>query len=233
MSEKVYEQTGVAMTCRSYAEYERMFALRHIDLNEGPILDVAAGASSFVAEASARGFRAQAADPLYGMDPDAIQAHGQSEIESSTQKLAGIREVFDWSYYGSLERHRELREQSLRLFMDDFRKSAGAGKYTPAGLPELPFDNDSFSLVLCSHFLFLYNDMLGESFHLQAIRELLRVGKRGGRVLIYPLHSLRWVRYPQLDSLLSELRHDGVAAEMGKSELPFIPGSTEFLCLRK
>jgi len=233
MNGKVYEQTGFAMTCRSYAEYERMFALRHIDLKEGPILDVGAGASSFVAEATGRGLAAQAADPLYEMDANAIRDRGLSEIEISTGKLAGIGDAFDWSYYGNLERHRTMREQSLARFVEDFERSAETGKYIAAKLPELPFDKGSFSLVLCSHFLFLYQETLGETFHLQAIRELVRVSKQGGRVLIYPLLSLRWERYPQLDLLLDSLRHEGITAEMGMSELPFIPGSNEFLCLKK
>nr|WP_064745664.1 methyltransferase domain-containing protein [Paenibacillus sp. UNC451MF] len=233
MSKRHYEQVGVAMTCRSFAEYERMFALEPSILQEGRILDVASGASSFVAEANARGYSAQAADPLYSMDAASIQEHGEREIEVSTQKLNGIKEVYDWSYYGDLERHRGLREQSIQRFVEDFKRSEGTDIYRAARLPELPFESDTFSLVLCSHFLFLYQEQFDEEFHLRAIRELLRVCRKGGRVLIYPLFSLRWDRYPNLDSLLTALESDGVMAEMGTSELVFIPGSKEFLSLKK
>jgi SAM-dependent methyltransferase len=233
MSEKIYQQLGVAMTCRSYAEYQRMFALWQLSPEDGPILDVAGGASSFVAEATARGMQAQAADPLYEMDVVTIIGHGEREIESSTQKLAGIRDVFDWSYYGDLERHRALREQSLLKFGQDFRQAKGTGRYVPASLPKLPFADGAFSLVLCSHFLFLYQDQFDEQFHLQAIQELLRVCRKGGQVRIYPLRSLKWVVYPHLEQLMSSLKDTGVGAELLVSELPFIPGSSVLLCLTK
>ncbi|WP_282936741.1 methyltransferase domain-containing protein [Paenibacillus sp. RC67] len=233
MNKQHYEQVGVAMTCRSFAEYELMFALDRALLQEGPILDVASGASSFTAEACARGYQAQAADPLYSMDAESICEHGLREIELSTQKLDGIKDVYDWSYYGTLERHRALREQSLERFIEDFQRSEGSDRYKAAGLPELPFDNDTFSLVLCSHFLFLYQEQFDEEFHLRAVRELLRVCRKGGRVLIYPLLSLRWDRYPKLDSLLDEMKSDEITVEMGTSELVFIPGSREFLSLKK
>jgi hypothetical protein len=48
-----YEQVGVAMTCRSFTEYEKMFVLKKEDLDQGSILDIAAGAASFTAAAGA------------------------------------------------------------------------------------------------------------------------------------------------------------------------------------
>ncbi len=48
-----YEQIGVAMTCRSYEEYERMFACDFGGSKLGAILDIAGGASSFTADARA------------------------------------------------------------------------------------------------------------------------------------------------------------------------------------
>jgi hypothetical protein len=233
MSEKIYEQSGVAMTCRSYAEYERMFALGPLSAENGPILDVAAGASSFVAEACSKGIMAQAADPLYEMDAQSIRSHGAREIDISTQKLAGIRDVYDWSYYGDLERHRAMREQSLLKFTEDFRHNMRTGRYVAARLPELPFEDGAFKLVLCSHFLFLYLDQFDEDFHLQSINELLRVCREGGQVRIYPLRSLKWVVYPHLEQLISTLKGNGVRAQLVPSNLPFIPGSSELLCLKK
>ncbi|OXM84147.1 class I SAM-dependent methyltransferase [Paenibacillus rigui] len=232
MNEKIYMQTGVAMTCRSYAEYERMFALKPEHLSAGAILDVASGASSFVAEACRMGYDAHAADPLYAMDTDEIIEQGRKEIDVSTAKLAGIQDVFDWTFYGSLERHRSLREASMHTFAGHMRES-GVERYVSAKLPELPFNEHSFALVLCSHFLFLYQDQFDEQFHLDAIRELIRVCRPGGQVRIYPLLSLQWVRYPQLERLMQQLSQDGIRAELIASELPFIPGSTELLCLTK
>jgi hypothetical protein len=234
MIKQKYEQAGVAMTCRSYAEYEKMFALGHLRQQDGPILDVAGGASSFVAEACDRGILAQAADPLYEMNAEAIFAHAAQEIETSTEKLARLEAAFDWTFYGSLNNHKEMRVQSLQRFIEDYRTvSAHTELYNSARLPELPFDNERFSLVLCSHFLFLYHDQFDYAFHLKAVLELLRVCRTGGQVRIYPLYSLQWVRYPHLDDLIAALENKGGKVQLLTSELPFIPGSSELLCITK
>ncbi|SFL26774.1 Methyltransferase domain-containing protein [Paenibacillus sp. 1_12] len=233
MSNQKYEQMGVAMTCRSYAEYESMFVLRQLSLQDGPVLDVAGGASSFVAEANARGIQAQAVDPLYDMNPESIYAHGLQEIAVSTEKLSRLESNFDWTYYGSLDNHKKLREQSLQKFIDDYRLQEGKGQYQSARLPQLPFDDGAFSLVLCSHFLFLYHDQFDYDFHRSAVEELLRVCRVGGQVRIYPLRSLQWVVYPHLDLLIVTLEKQGFNTKLVLTELPFIPGSSELLCISK
>lgn len=228
---KAYEQVGVAMTCRSYDEYERMFNLRPELLQNGAVLDVAAGASSFVAEACDRGYDARAVDPLYALEPEAIRMHGALEIETSTAKLAAIQDQFDWSYYGDLGRHRSNREASLERFASHYERERSRGRYVPAKLPQLPFKDGEYSLVLVSHFLFLYQEQFDFDFHLAALRELMRVCRRGGEVRIYPVITLGWDRYPLLERLTEALAADGVRAFLLKSALPFIPGSQELLQL--
>jgi hypothetical protein len=228
-----YEQQGVAMTCRSFEEYVRMFAINQEVLLKGPILDVAAGASSFVAEASARGYKAIAADPLYELDYDVIAQTGKREIEVSTAKLAKLQEHFDWTYYQNIYNHQSIREASLSRFVQDYRE-AGQSRYIAAQLPDLPFPNESIELVLCSHFLFLYGEQFDYDFHKRAVLELLRICRKGGSVLIYPLKTLGFESYPQLTQLLDELSLAGVvSARVIPSGLPFIPGSMELLALTK
>src|SRR5690606_38896413 len=119
MSNLSYEQIGVAMTCRGYEEYLRMFDLTEIELKAGNVLDVAAGGSSFTAEANARGLSAQAVDPRYGAEVQEWVNEASLEIETSTAKIAKLAEAFDWSYYGRVENHRKGRLDSLKLFADD------------------------------------------------------------------------------------------------------------------
>jgi SAM-dependent methyltransferase len=233
MSKKGYEQTGVAMTCRSFAEYERMFALGEASLGKGPILDVAAGASSFTAEACLLGYQAQAVDPLYHMSAERIYGHGQLEIETSTAKLEKMKESFNWSYYGTLERHQAGRAASLNKFVSDYSRPDAFLRYSAGLLPDLPYDNESFSLVLCSHFLFLYHEQFDYSFHLNALKELLRICKPGGEIRLYPVVTLRWEEYPHLNELMDDLRSIGAQPSLETSCLPFIPGSDKLLNVRK
>ncbi|MDQ6421846.1 methyltransferase domain-containing protein [Paenibacillus sp. LHD-117] len=236
-TEGIYEQVGVAMTCRSFDEYVAMFRLTDKELSSGPILDVAAGGSSFVAAASAAGYEVRGVDPRYDGDPtDWIREAGE-EIEASTAKLAGLVDRFDWTYYGSLENHRLGRERSLALFRADLVANASfdqsVSRYVGGRLPQLPFEDDQFGLVLCSHFLFLYAEQFDFDFHVQAVRELLRVCRPGGQVRIYPLMSLRWEPYERLGDLLAAVREDGAEEEVLASGLPFIPGSEYYLKLLK
>jgi len=51
---------------------------------------------------------------------------------------------------------------------------AHPARYVPASLPGLPLPGGRFDLVLSSHFLFTYADLLDLEFHRAALRELHR-----------------------------------------------------------
>ncbi len=87
------------------------------------------------------------------------------------------RDRFRWDYYGSPEGVVERRRDVLAAFISDFQASTHAGCYIAAHLPELPFQSESFDLVLCSHLLFLYSDELDTDMHITSLREMLRVGR--------------------------------------------------------
>lgn len=227
-----YPQTGVASTCRDYREYEAMFGLTSAELGGGPVLDVAAGASSFTAHLRGLGIEAVAADPFYAGVTEQVIADAAKEIETSSAKLAAHAGAYDWSFYGSPERHRSLREQSLAAFAEDFRAAGAGERYVAAALPKLPFADGTFSLAVCSHFLFLYADTFGEQFHVDAIDELLRVLKPGGVLLVYPMVTLRWESVEFLPRLLEDMAGRAKASLL-PSGLPFVPRPSPLLRLHK
>ncbi|MDF2721758.1 MAG: hypothetical protein K0Q59_1433 [Paenibacillus sp.] len=228
-----YEQTGVAITCRGYAEYERMFDLDEHTLRQGRVLDVSAGASSFAAEARTRAIDVTSADPRYSLPAGQIGEESYAEIETSTEKLTRLAHRFDWSYYGNIDNHKAGRLKSISLFLNEYATSAGRSHYAAERLPELSFPDDTFALVLCSHFLFLYQEQFDDTFHRAALAELLRVCRPGGEVRVYPLLSLRWEPYPHLTELMEHLESLGGSCSLRASRMPFIPGSTQMLCVRK
>jgi ubiquinone/menaquinone biosynthesis C-methylase UbiE len=230
---KYYEQVGVAMTCRSFEEYEKMFVLNLKELQQGAVLDIAAGASSFTAGARASGIKARAVDPLYRLTLEQMAEHGLNEIEVSTAKLAKLADQYNWAYYGNLERHRDNRLMSLDLFLQDYADKEASQVYIPCALPQLPFKDNTFSLVLCSHFLFLYQEQFDYTFHLNAVKEMLRVCRSRGEIRIYPVYDLKGQPYAFLEQLLAELNGSCDVSELIKSELPFLPGSTHFLSIVK
>ncbi|TVY00451.1 class I SAM-dependent methyltransferase [Cohnella terricola] len=227
-----YPQTGVASTCRSFDEYRAMFRLEDEILRRGPVLDVAGGASSFTAQLDAMGIPAVAVDPFYDGLSEQVIADGYKEIEVSSAKIAAMANSYDWSFYGSPENHRRIRESSMDLFAEHFRNETTRSRYYAASLPNLPFEDDTFQLAVCSHFLFLYSDAFDKRFHAAAIAELLRVLRPGGELRIYPLITLKWEEPSFLNELLEELK--GVAqVEFLTSYLPFTPAKSPLLRLEK
>ncbi|WP_245308320.1 class I SAM-dependent methyltransferase [Halalkalibacter urbisdiaboli] len=99
-------------------------------------------------------------------------------------------------------------------------------------LPKLPFPNDRFSLVLCNHFLFLYQDQFDYRFHLDAIEELIRVMKKGGTICIYPLVGFKDERYPFIDQLIERLNQHVKVTET-KTNFRFLPSATHYLRIDK
>jgi len=230
---KRYEQVGVAVTCRGFDEYMRMFDLPEHELEAGEILDIAAGGSSFTADAGGRGFKAVAADPRYALEPALLFAEAEAEIALSTAKLEGLTDLYDMSFYGTMANHRAGREQSLQRFIEHYGHDETRSRcYAAGSLPDLPFADQRFSLILCSHFLFLYEEQFDYTFHKMAVLEMMRICRPGGAIRIYPLMSLKLETYPHLDLLLREIRSAGGDAELFRSKLPFIPGSETGLIIR-
>lgn len=227
-----YPQTGVASTCRSYREYADMFALEESQLSEGSTLDVAGGASSFIARLREMGLRGIAADPFYEGDREAVLTAAAKEVEVSSSKISAMRNVYDWSYYGSPERHRQLREESFSRFAADFRSEDAGSRYVAASLPNLPFADGEFRTVVCSHFVFLYGDRFDQAFHRSALEEMLRVTQSGGEVRVYPLVDLNWEICPYIQNIMAWL-NPTATAELVPGRLPFIPKPSPVLVLRK
>ncbi|WP_246320389.1 class I SAM-dependent methyltransferase [Paenibacillus qinlingensis] len=230
---QVYEQIGVAMTSRSYVEYEKMFMLQTAGLIGKRVLDVAGGASSFTSDARQLGIHAESVDPLYAKSPGAIAEHGRQEIEIVAAKMAKLTDVYDWTFYGSVEQHRAGRIHALERFVEDFSSAEGSARYHTAALPSLPFEAESFDLVMCSHFLFLYEEQFDYAFHVEAVRELLRVCKPGGEVRIYPLLNFRTEEYCRLQDLINEFELAGFTLQKREASLPFLPNSHQFLSIKK
>ncbi|MUL34290.1 class I SAM-dependent methyltransferase [Priestia megaterium] len=232
-NEEFYEQIGVAMTCRSYEEYEKIFLLEDHFLNKGKILDVAAGASSFVAEANKRGYDAVAVDPLYNLTVEQMTLHGQKEMKEATEKLAKNVSFLSWDSYKDLEEHDRIRENSFKIFLDQYKINSIEKRFIPGSLPELPFEDETFSLVLCNHFLFLYHEQFDFEFHLKAIREMIRVTKKGGIIRVYPLVGFKNDRYPYLGELLEILSDENTVAKTIDTSFRFVPAATELLTINK
>jgi len=213
---------------RSFAEYQRMFALDKADL-EKRILGCADGPASFNAELTAHGGKVVSVDPLYRFDRDQIATRIAATRELVLEQVRTTRQQFVWQQIASVEQLVELRETAMEIFLQDFTAGLQSGRYLDAELPGLPFVERSFELALCSHFLFLYSEQLSQEFHLQALRELCRVA---AEVRVFPLVRLDGQASEHVASVMEELRADGYAAEILPVDYEFQKGGNKLLRVR-
>jgi SAM-dependent methyltransferase len=212
------------ITSRSAREYRAMFDLA--ELSTDSVLDCCAGGASFTAEV---GGDAVALDSVYAMG----QAKLAEEIRIGQRGASAISyanaEHFDWSWYGSRERRVEMRAQAREQFLADL--AARPSHYVAGDVHHLPFADNSFDLVLCSHLLFTWSDVLDDDWHRRAIRELLRVSR--GEVRIFPtVVQKTGDAVPFLPKLRANFAARGVSSRFVKVPYHFQVGADEMLVFR-
>jgi len=100
---------------------------------------------------------------------------------------------------------------AMDTFLADYENGKNKGRYIEGELPTLPFENGKFDLTLSSHFLFLYSMHLSAEFHLQALREMLRVARE---VRIFPLLTLDGTPSSHLGFVTESLSSQGYHIEI-------------------
>lgn len=216
---------------RTLKEYVSMFALRDDDLRKGRVLNCPSGASSFGVEAAREGIDAVSCDILYNLSADALSDVGQEDISHVFERFDDVSSRYVWTYYRDRDDAISYRKQALRLFLDDYEKGRKEGRYVEARLPELSFPDNHFSLTLSSHFLFMYGEWLPLDFHLQTLREMLRVTR--DEVRVFPLLSLDGNQYDYLSYILMQLASEGVTVTIRKVPFEFLKGANVMLSLKK
>lgn len=187
---------------RGLAEYVAMFGLDPEKLRGKRILDCAAGASSFRSEMKGRGFSVTAVDPLYSRTPDELERLARENLEkhliSHPKFMVDAEKDFS-----------DDRVRAYEMFIRDYREDPKG--YICAELPYLPFGDGDFDLVVYANFLFLYEDLLNYKFHVESVREMLRVGRE---VRIFPVFNLhKGIRSRYLKGVVSALKEYDVRVE--------------------
>lgn len=173
---------------RSYEEYLKMFSLNKGELKNIRILDCAAGASSFTPHLLKKDYDITAVDILYGKTSEEIKNQCENDFHTLLEVHSGLNHKVDWNFFKNPEDLVEQRISVYEEFIKDYTLRNGE-RYIEGSLPDLPFNDEQFNLVLSSHLLFLYQDRLGYDFHKESVGEILRVSSN--EVRIYPIVKLR------------------------------------------
>jgi ubiquinone/menaquinone biosynthesis C-methylase UbiE len=223
-----FNVVGVPPWGRAAAEYEAFFALADVP-SDARVLDCAAGPSSFAAEWGERGRSVVAVDPVYAHPAHVIAADFEPTAVRMLRGMRAAHDRFRWDHYGTPEAVVDRRRQALTSFLADIKAPRPRAAYVAARLPTLPFGNDRFDLVLCSHMLFLYSATLAIEMHIASLRELLRVGRE---VRIFPLLNMDGERSAHLEPSLNALFGHAIA-EMVPVPFEFQRGGAMMLQLRR
>ena len=205
-----------------------MFSLSDTDL-EGRILGCGDGPASFNAEATHQGARVTSIDPLYASTHMAIRERIAATFDGMLEETRRNADEFVWSSIGSVEELGQTRHSAMQTFLGDYDVGREQGRYVNAKLPLLPFDNASFDLALCGHFLSLYSLHFDQAFHLSAIQEMCRVAKE---VRVFPLLALGGRRSPFVDPCADELDRSGFDVTIVDVPYEFQHGGNQMMRIR-
>jgi hypothetical protein len=216
---------------RTLQEYQLIFNFDHDEHAGLKILDCPAGASSFTAEACRLGVDAVAVDPMFGKPAVDLLKAGEEDINHVMSGVSKSPDLFNWSFYPTLEVLRSYRMTALRRFSHDYATPGSAERYINASLPTLPFEDGSFDVALSGHFLFTYSDMYDYDFHLKALLELMRVSRE--EVRVYPVVGRDGCKPEFFGDLLSSLAKEGVKSELIPSRFEFQKSGSQILRLTR
>lgn len=225
------ELPTVSFFGRTFEEYTRCFALDPAELRRSAVLDVAAGPSSFTAEAVRRDIDAVAVDPLYDRPAARLAAQVRADYRRVFAQVRAKPRLFRLKSFKSLAAAEADRRLAASRFLADYDGNARHGRYVRAALPMLPFLDQGFSLVLCAHLLFLHAARFDYAWHLAACRELVRVS--AGEVRIHPVCGAGGRPYAELERLRADLAADGVRCDVVSVDYEFFAGSNSMLVLRR
>ncbi|MBF0467070.1 MAG: SAM-dependent methyltransferase, partial [Nitrospirae bacterium] len=162
--------------------------------------------AAFNTDLTRRGGTVTSIDPLYALRGSQIQCLINETYESVLAQMYRNQSDYLWDTIGSVEELGSLRMSAMEKFLSDYDSGKAEDRYIAGGLPLLQFDNNSFDIALCSHFLFLYSSCLSEEFHLMALMQMLRVSNE---VRVFPLINFDGRKSPYLGFVLSALKRYG------------------------
>lgn len=222
---KMFTLDQVVPWGRSFKEYKAMFALTEGDL-EKRILGCSDGPAGFNTGLTRQGGRVISTDPLYRFSATEIRGWIDEAFTQVLEQVRQNRHEFVWNDIKDLTELSSLRWAAMEEFLADYPSGLKEGRYREAALPDLPFEDASFDLALCSHFLFLYSDQFSLDFHLAAVRELCRVANE---VRIFPLLELGAIPSRHLEPLITHMGKESYSLEKIKVNYEFQKGGNQML----
>jgi hypothetical protein len=163
--------------------YKEMYDLKEEEF-EYYILDFPAGLSSFNAEMLQMGYdNVISGDRLYQLEPEEMEQQAAKLLVNSEKYLRKHAKMLRKNEEKYIQKILHKWQQSVNIFIQDYRLGKKTNRYRFMDLPSLPFKEHEFKLALCSDLVF-HSETQEQGNHFQLVKELCRVA---GEVRIFPL----------------------------------------------
>lgn len=213
---------------RTFDEYIDMFNLQNENLKDKKLLDCPAGACSFTALGRNNGLDVKACDIAYTFETNDLYNKGQQDVAHAIEKMELSKSNYNWNYFKNTSELKTHRLQALEDCTEDMKKYPESYRYV--SLPELPYEDNEFDILLSAHFLFMYSDRLDYQYHIQTINEMLRVTRE--EIRIFPLINLEGKRYEYLNDVIKYLNELGYITEEIKVDYEFQTNANTMLSIK-
>lgn len=223
-----YTLDNVVPWGRSFKEYQKFFSLSAQDLRR-KILSCADGPAGFNAEMTQKGYSCVSFDPIYQFTKDEIEGRVKETADMIIKEVRENQDLFLWDYYKSPDEMLSERLSAMRTFLDDYEKGLKDGRYINDEMPFLKFADNSFDLILCSHFLFTYSEQLGYLFHLDSLEELIRIGNE---IRVFPVMNFDSTVSEHLDKIIEYFNNGKTTAYLEKADYEFQVGGNQMLVVK-
>jgi hypothetical protein len=213
---------------RSFEEYCAMFDLTNEELKLR-ILGCGDGPASFNSVLTKRGGSIASIDPLYQFTTADINRKIKDACNEVLKQMEQNKDDYVWDTIKSISQLVEIRMSAMNEFLSDFESGKQQKRYIAGELPHVPFENESFDLALCSHFLFLFSDTFSLEFHYESIKEMCRVANE---VRIYPLSTFEGKESPFIEPLRQQFEAQGYKTSIQIVRYEFQRGSNKMLKIK-
>lgn len=177
------ENNHISFWGRTLEEYTKMFSLSNL-APEVKILSIADGPSTFNLELKRNNVQVVSIDPVYGLSIGKLRHYFEESYLFNREFFYTYPEKFNFKNNDEVENLLLKRRQTFETFIEDYIQHRR--NYQFGELPSLNFPDNCFDLCLCSNFLFLFEHLFGLEFHINSIKELVRLGKE---IRIFPLYN--------------------------------------------
>ena len=202
--------TNLVLWGHTIADYQEMFDLTATELDQR-IIDCCPGPASFNADMALQHKTVIATDPMFSLELPVLKSRINDEFQAMLHRVQIEEERFNWEKISSPDELARIRQQGINHFFKDFSNGLAEGRYLAEDITKLSFDDFSFDIAVCSHYLFGGRSDESVEFHLQAIEEMARVA---AEVRIFPLVDSHGETSPLVGPILLALQQQHYGAEV-------------------